>query len=350
MKIINQSYEIISKIDREDAYRIIECAGRVCYKSEDKIENGSAEKFIRNIIKRGHESVLEHYHITVKFITDRGISHQIVRHRIGAYSQESTCYCNYTQDKFENEIIVVEPCTSDIEFLGLLEKKYFDLINQGKRPGDARDVLPTCLKTELVATYNIRQWRHIFKLRRDKHAHPKIQKLMNMVFKDFKVLLPVFFEDLDNVSKDVEIKHKNIIKQEEVKIMSIKKLINETYEDYKNRLIAEDKREIDEVLKENYAEIEVLKEKVKEEIKKLDNIIMPENVKIDMNNIDLYYFDDTIKVSVSKESVYISDNNYCHFEVDDNELELYSKFFVILNIYKEELKVIAKKYTALVPF
>ncbi|NLZ53849.1 MAG: FAD-dependent thymidylate synthase, partial [Thermoanaerobacteraceae bacterium] len=109
MKIIKPSYEIIDTLNGKEILKKIELCGRVCYKSEDKITENSAREFVKQIIKAGHESVLEHFSFSVRFITDRGISHEIVRHRIASYSQESTRYCNYSNDKFDNEITVVEP-------------------------------------------------------------------------------------------------------------------------------------------------------------------------------------------------------------------------------------------------
>ena len=108
MRIVNAGYEIMDNLDGAAILEKIECCGRVCYKSEDKITSDSAEKFVRSIIKRGHESVLEHVSFTVRFIVDRGVSHELVRHRIASFSQESTRYCNYSQDKFGEEIAVIQ--------------------------------------------------------------------------------------------------------------------------------------------------------------------------------------------------------------------------------------------------
>ena len=109
MRIIEPSVEILTPIDGEAILKMLEAVGRTCYKSEDKIQEGSAEKFISNIVKRGHEAVIEHYNITVKFICDRGVTHEIVRHRLASYCQESTRYCNYANDKFNGEITVIKP-------------------------------------------------------------------------------------------------------------------------------------------------------------------------------------------------------------------------------------------------
>lgn len=204
MKIVNQSIEVLTKTPYEDAVRLVEEAGRTCYKSETKGTVEGAEKFIRGIIKRGHESVIEHFTITVRVITDRGTTHQIVRHRLASYSQESTRYCNYSKDKFGNEITVIKPnfnedslnyknwkaCCEDSEIA------YLHLLGDGATPEQARAVLPTCLKTELVMTMNAREWRHFLKMRLDKAAQKEIRDLAQMILDQFKEKYPVFFEDM----------------------------------------------------------------------------------------------------------------------------------------------------------
>lgn len=204
MKIVDQSIEVLTKTPYEDAVRLVEEAGRTCYKSETKGTVEGAEKFIRGIIKRGHESVIEHFTITVRVITDRGTTHQIVRHRLASYSQESTRYCNYSKDKFGNEITVIKPnfnedslnyknwkaCCEDSEIA------YLHLLGDGATPEQARAVLPTCLKTELVMTMNVREWRHFLKMRLDKAAQKEIRDLAQMILDQFKEKYPVFFEDM----------------------------------------------------------------------------------------------------------------------------------------------------------
>lgn len=208
MKIIQSSVEILTPIDGEQILKHIEQCGRVCYKSEDKITEDSAEKFIANIIKREHEAVLEHYNITVKFVCDRGVSHEIVRHRMASYCQESTRYCNYSKDGFGNEITVIEPCYLDDRGLGIFkynlwknacleaEKNYFALLNAGCTPQEARAVLPNSLKTEVVMTANLREWRHFFKLRCDKAAHPQMREVANMLLSKFKNEIPIVFDNI----------------------------------------------------------------------------------------------------------------------------------------------------------
>lgn len=206
MNIIDSSVEIITPIKQEEILKTIEQCGRVCYKSEDKIGDGSAEKFIQRIIKSGHEAVIEHYNITVKFICDRGVSHEIVRHRLASYCQESTRYCNYAKDKFGREITFIRPTywKEDIYKYALwensckvLEDVYFALIDDGATPQEARAILPNSLKTELVMTANLREWRHFLKLRTSKAAHPDMRKLAIELLEKFKATLPIIFDDIE---------------------------------------------------------------------------------------------------------------------------------------------------------
>jgi len=208
MKIIEPSVELINAPSYETLMATIEAAGRTCYKSEDKITEGSAEKFIRGIIKRGHEAVIEHGSLSVRFICDRGVSHEIVRHRIAAYCQESTRYCNYANDQFNGEITVIKPI-----FFGedtpvyriwkrcceTAEIAYFYLLNKGCSPQEARSVLPNSLKTEVVMTADIREWRHFIKLRNSPAAHPQMREVAGMLAVLFKDNYPVFFEDIEVV-------------------------------------------------------------------------------------------------------------------------------------------------------
>ncbi|MDO5388622.1 MAG: FAD-dependent thymidylate synthase [Clostridia bacterium] len=189
--------------------RTIERAGRTCYKSEQNISEGSAERFISNIIKRGHESVIEHEKITVRFICDRGVTHELVRHRLASYSQESTRYCNYTNDKFGNELTFIKPCFWDEatedgkakmdlwkKSMENIENEYNELIRIGAKPEEARSILPNSLKTEIVVTMNLRSWRHFFKLRTAQAAHPQIRQIACELLDELKIKLPVLFGDL----------------------------------------------------------------------------------------------------------------------------------------------------------
>lgn len=206
MKEIRPSFEIMDDIDGAKILHKLERCGRVCYKSEDKITEGSAEKFIGMILKSGHESVLEHEKLTVKFICDRGVTHEIVRHRIASYSQESTRYCNYSKDKFGNELTFIRPCfwADDSEEYAVwkrameeIEKTYVKLISLGAKPEEARSILPNSLKTEIVCTMNLREWRHFFRLRTAERAHPQIREISVALLDELKKRIPVIFDDIN---------------------------------------------------------------------------------------------------------------------------------------------------------
>lgn len=205
MKIIPASYEILTPLDGEEILRTIERAGRVCYKSEDKITDGSAERFVRSIIERGHESVLEHVLFSVRFIVDRGVSHELVRHRVASFSQESTRYCNYSKDGFGGEIAVIAPTELNLNANAYAhwewgckcaEKAYFQMLAMGATPQEARSVLPNSLKTEVVMTANLREWRHILRLRTDKAAHPQMREVMCPLLAELRERVPVIFDDI----------------------------------------------------------------------------------------------------------------------------------------------------------
>ena len=209
MKIVKQKIEILSKTPYEDAVKLVEGAGRTCYKSASKDTVEGAEQFITGIIKSGHGSVIEHFNMTVKITTDRGVSHQLVRHRLMSVSQESTRYCNYSNDKHGNEISVVNPGLKEgsEEFqvwkkaMEEAEEAYMTLIKQGVPTDIARSVLPTCTKTEIVLTANAREWRHIISIRKAKDAHPQIREVAEMLLEQCKEAYPVFFRDLKEVVK-----------------------------------------------------------------------------------------------------------------------------------------------------
>ena len=205
MIIQKPTVELLSTEPYGDMLRRIERIGRVCYKSEDRIEEGSAEKFIRGIIRRGHESVIEHGSITVKFICDRGVTHEIVRHRIASYSQESTRYCNYAQEKFGRELTFIRPCFWQEEpekyqiwqeTMAEIERNYFRLLDLGAAPQEARSILPNSLKTELAVTMNLREWRHFFRLRTDAASHPQMRETACALLEDFRARVPILFDTL----------------------------------------------------------------------------------------------------------------------------------------------------------
>ena len=203
MQIVKASTEIIS--NTPDLQKVIELGGRTCYKSEDKITEDSADAFIERIKNFKHESVLEHGSITVKFIIDRGVSHELVRHRLASFSQESTRYCNYSKNKFNNQISFIEPCfwsRGSYEYYlwqhscELAEEAYFHLLDKGATPQQARAVLPNSLKTELIVTANPREWRHIFKVRCAPEAHPQMREIMLPLSNEFKSRWYSLFGDI----------------------------------------------------------------------------------------------------------------------------------------------------------
>lgn len=209
---VQPGIEIISNNSYDEMVKKIELIGRVCYKSEDNMTDDSAYTFIGNIIKRGHESVIEHETISIRVICDRGVTHEIVRHRIASYSQESTRYCNYSKDKFQNQISVIDISTgfnydlndkTDLEKYNVweeammaAEKYYFHLLELGATPQEARSVLPNSLKSEIVITMNLRSWRNFLRLRTSKAAHPQIREIADEILQKFSSEFPVFFSDL----------------------------------------------------------------------------------------------------------------------------------------------------------
>lgn len=212
MNLVRPQVFLLSNKNYAEMLANVEQSGRVCYKSEANIAPGSAEEFVSGLLARGHESVIEHESITVKVICDRGVTHEIVRHRIASYSQESTRYCNYASEKFGNEISCIDIATGfrynlDDErdrakyeiwrsAMCAAEKYYFALIEAGAKPEEARSVLPNSLKTEIVITMNLREWRHFFRLRTSSRAHPQIREIGEMLLELFASRFPVFFADL----------------------------------------------------------------------------------------------------------------------------------------------------------
>ena len=213
MILIKPSFEIMwNSVDVMQMLRSIELYGRTCYKSEDRINSDSAMKFVEMLIKRGHESVLEHEKLTVKFIVDRGVSHELVRHRIASFSQESTRYCDYNKDHITfiipdwvgvepgiyNYIDMLEAITSQLWMRSMLnsEAEYKALRTEGIRPEQARSVLPNSLKTEIVVTCNFREWRTIFKQRTSMAAHPQMREVMRPLLDTLKQVMPIMFDDI----------------------------------------------------------------------------------------------------------------------------------------------------------
>lgn len=234
MKVVKQGFEILHITP--GAPELIERIARVCYKSEEKIGPGTAAPLIRGLLtnKDGdiggeHKAMIEHVHATVLWTTNRGVSHELVRHRIASYAQESTRYCNYAKDKFGKEITCILPIwltmeqvdqailtskarreatgscdvfnTPELEWVWAneaAEREYFQLVNDHKwTPQQARDVLPNCLKTDIVSTFNFSEWRHVFKLRAiSKRAHPQIRDLITPFYLYMRETYPEFFGDL----------------------------------------------------------------------------------------------------------------------------------------------------------
>lgn len=206
MRVIMPSFLVLDEIHGEDILKRLELIGRVCYKSESKVTESSAAGFIRRIVQSGHESVIEHEKVSVKIICDRGVSHEIVRHRIASYSQESTRYCNYYKDAFGSELTVIAPVfwkeDSEnykvwLDSMQLIENHYNQLISMGAKPEEARSVLPNSLKTEIIVTMNLREWRHFLKLRTSRRAHPQMREIAVPLLLWFQANIPIIFEDIE---------------------------------------------------------------------------------------------------------------------------------------------------------
>lgn len=209
MKIVDPSIEVTfyTPEDGMSPEQAIEAAGRTCYKSEDKITDDSADKFVRMLRERGHHAMLEFGYATARIVADRGLTHELVRHRLASFAQESTRYCNYSKDKFGSEITIIrQPGLEKTDLPGpyhtwrlamqRAEEKYLSLLEQGVKPQIARSVLPIGLKTEIVIGANLREWRHIFTLRCAKAAHPIIRGVMLQALREFWLRMPTLYEDL----------------------------------------------------------------------------------------------------------------------------------------------------------
>ena len=197
MKFVEPFHVILDDIDGDEVLSKIEFCGRVCYKSEYRMTLGSAEKFVRALIRSGHESVLEHYSFSVRFLVSRATANEIVRHRIASYSQESTRFCNY-KDR-DIEIVIPENMNDYYNYEWICEKAveaYNELLENGYKPEIARGILPLDLKTELIMTANLREWRHFLKLRCDSHAHPEMRRVTIPLLDELHELIPVVFDDI----------------------------------------------------------------------------------------------------------------------------------------------------------
>ena len=201
MKIIEPSVELIDEVDSDAVYKKIERCGRVCYQSQNRKQSDSAEDFVRMIIKKGHESVLEHVSLTFRIICDRAIQNELVRHRLASFSVESTRYVKYDDLNFVGDQQAIKakkhaPYNSYLETLDAIACCYHRLIEAQVPPEHARAILPLCLKSELYMTANLREWRHILKLRTAKAAHPQMRQIANAILGIFKEKLPVIVEDI----------------------------------------------------------------------------------------------------------------------------------------------------------
>ncbi|MCL2439321.1 MAG: FAD-dependent thymidylate synthase [Alphaproteobacteria bacterium] len=207
-KIVKPAYRILTPICGNSILKHIEPIARTCYKSEDKItEDGeSAKKIVKNLIKLGHEAMIEHASISVCFTADLGFYKDITRHRIASFAIESTRYCMYANDKFGNEICVmeppfVEPGTPDYDAwhkaIVAIEKGYLELAAMGHKPDMCRMLLPHSSKADINLTCNLREWRHIFKLRASVKAHATIHSMMRALLKEFKRHIPIIFDDIE---------------------------------------------------------------------------------------------------------------------------------------------------------
>ena len=205
MKIIKPWIEI-ERIDGKSIMKNIERACRTCYRSENLITEESYKNLIKNCLNRGHESILEHEKITIRMCCDIGVYKDLTRHRFGSFSIESTRYCNYGKDKFDNEIKFIEPCNIDgsselysnwVGTMDFIEKEYIAMNNNGATPDQMRMILPHSTAAEVVMTANIREWRHILSLRASKMTHPSVQQLMIPLLLYFKRCMPELFEDIN---------------------------------------------------------------------------------------------------------------------------------------------------------
>lgn len=226
MKIIDAGFEILTPISEGgiSELRFLEKIARKCYKSEDKIsEDGeSAKRLVGSLIKSKHEAMLEHMSLSVLFICDRGVSHEIVRHRMASFAQESTRYCNYSRGKFGSEVTFIRPYndmnSDSTEFaiwesaMLTAERRYMELLSRGISPQMARSVLPNSLKTELVMTANLREWRHFLKLRAAGSTgapHPQMLEITVPLLIELQRTIPVVFDDIIPYNKQLNMKLQN---------------------------------------------------------------------------------------------------------------------------------------------
>lgn len=205
MKLVDPYFDILTKINGEEILKFLEKCGRTCYKSEDKITEDSARKLIKAIIASGHEFVIEHFVITVKFICDIGFYKDITRHRMASFSVELTRYCNYSKGKFGGELTFIKPVNIELgtkeyeiwkKCMEDIENHYLDMAHLSATPDMLRMMLPHSTAASVICTANLREWRHILKLRSSKRAHPSIYTLMRNLLKEFQQKIPIIFDDI----------------------------------------------------------------------------------------------------------------------------------------------------------
>lgn len=206
MKIVKQSFEIISPVDRASVMKHLEICGRKSYKSEHLITETSADKFVRARVQTEHYTILEHFSVTVSIVTTRGVANALTRYRHSSPTQESTIYCNYSKGHFGREITIIDfadylspaALASQHKACAAAEQEYFNMLALGEPASLARSVLPTCLKTELAITANLSSWRHILSQRvPGRGDSPLTRDLARGLLQEFKKLLPVVFEDIN---------------------------------------------------------------------------------------------------------------------------------------------------------
>lgn len=204
MQIVDP-YIQVEKVDGTKIMKNIERACRTCYRSEGKITEESYKTLLKNCITRGHESVLEHEKVTIRMYCDLGVYKDLTRHRIASFSIESTRYCNYGKDKFDNELKIIKPCNIEEgtslythwkEACEVIEKNYMEMSNEGALPDQLRMILPHSIAAEVTMTANIREWKHILSLRASSHTHPSIRQLTIPLLLYFKEIMPEIFEDV----------------------------------------------------------------------------------------------------------------------------------------------------------
>lgn len=222
MKIIEPIVEV-EKVDYNKIMKNLERACRTCYRSEDKITEESYKTLLKNCINRGHESILEHEKITIRMICDIGVYKDLTRHRHASFSIESTRYCNYGKDKFENQIKFIEPVniekntklyeewkTSCEE----IEKHYIKMVELGATPDQMRMILPHSTAALVTMTANIREWKHIFSLRCTKHAHSAVEQVMIPLLLHFKQSMPEIFENIEYDEEFAKNRYAKIVEME----------------------------------------------------------------------------------------------------------------------------------------